>query len=110
MTPHEEAAWYEAGLSADGCNVDEYMNEAILKYGRLLVETAAGKGISSEMMLLEAERQIDQLKVTLEHERKIHLKIAMKAESLHSRLHAALAKTEWVDTTPEDLTGLKEVE
>lgn len=36
MSEHEEAAWYQAGLSAQGCELDEYAVEAIIKYGRLL--------------------------------------------------------------------------
>jgi len=37
----EEYAFYESGLSADGCleRLDEYAREAIKRYGRLLVKT-----------------------------------------------------------------------
>jgi hypothetical protein len=36
----EEAAFYESGLSADGCleKLDYYTNEAIKRYGRILVQ------------------------------------------------------------------------
>ena len=36
----EEAAFYESGLSADGCleKLDYYTNEAIKKYGRILLQ------------------------------------------------------------------------
>jgi hypothetical protein len=36
----EEAAFYESGLSADGCleKLDYYTNEAIKRYGRFLLE------------------------------------------------------------------------
>jgi hypothetical protein len=36
----EEFAFYESGLSADGCieKLDYYTNEAIKRYGRILVE------------------------------------------------------------------------
>lgn len=36
----EEHAFYESGLSADGCieKLDYYTNEAIKRYGRILVE------------------------------------------------------------------------
>ena len=36
----EEFAFYESGLSADGCleKIDYYTNEAIKRYGRILVE------------------------------------------------------------------------
>jgi hypothetical protein len=36
----EESAFYESGLSADGCieKLDYYTNEAIKRYGRILVE------------------------------------------------------------------------
>jgi hypothetical protein len=62
MTPQEEAAWYEAGLSADGCVLDQWDKEAVIKYGRLLMQEMVGSEISSEILLLEAEREIDRLK------------------------------------------------
>lgn len=39
QTPSEEWAFYESGLVAQGCleNIDEYMSEAITRYGRLLL-------------------------------------------------------------------------
>lgn len=39
QTPSEEWAFYESGLVAHGCleNIDEYMSEAITRYGRLLL-------------------------------------------------------------------------
>lgn len=62
MTLQEEAAWYEAGLSADGCGLDQWAKEAIIRYGRLLMQGMVGSEISSEILLLEAEREIDRLK------------------------------------------------
>jgi len=37
----EEYAFYESGLSADGCleKLDSYAREAIKKYGRILLES-----------------------------------------------------------------------
>lgn len=40
LTPEEEFAVYESGLCAHGCleQLDEYMRESIIRYGRILVE------------------------------------------------------------------------
>ena len=37
-TSNEDAAWYESGLSAHGVELDWYNKEAIVRYGRLLVQ------------------------------------------------------------------------
>ena len=36
MTPEESWAWYESGLSAHGNDLDNWAEEAIIRYGRLL--------------------------------------------------------------------------
>lgn len=38
MTPEEEGAFYQSGLIASGCLelIDEYMNQSIIRYGRIL--------------------------------------------------------------------------
>lgn len=38
MTPNEEGAFYQSGLIASGCLelIDEYMNQSIIRYGRIL--------------------------------------------------------------------------
>lgn len=69
----------------------------------------ANNAVSLEVMLIEAERQIDELKMILENERKLHLKIAMKAEHLHRQLHARILELDQ-DQTPEDMSGIKEIE
>ena len=40
LNNNEEVAFYEAGLSAHGCleNIDQYMKDCIVRYGRLLEE------------------------------------------------------------------------
>jgi len=72
--------------------------------------TQEEKAVSAEVLLMEAERQIDELKLILEHERKIHLKIAIKAERMHAQLMQALAACDVPDVTPEDMTGMEERE
>jgi len=38
MTPKEEGAFYQSGLVASHCleYIDEYMNQSIIRYGRIL--------------------------------------------------------------------------
>lgn len=36
LTPREQAAWYEAGLSAHGVEMDDYLEASIKRYGALL--------------------------------------------------------------------------
>jgi len=50
----EEWAFYESGLVAHGCleNIDEYMREAITRYGRLL----SSKQNEQWILLAEKER------------------------------------------------------
>ena len=38
MTPEESWAWYEAGLSSHGTELDDWDREAIIRYGRLLTQ------------------------------------------------------------------------
>jgi hypothetical protein len=53
FTPEEEFAFYWSGLIASGCNenIDEYMEQSIIRYGRILVadslkkNTKAGENI-----------------------------------------------------------------
>lgn len=51
----EEQAFYESGLSADGCleKLDSYAREAIQRYGRYLVESQKG-----EINLLEEDLRV----------------------------------------------------
>lgn len=55
MTPNEEYAFYQSGLVASGCleNIDEYMNGAIVRYGRLLTERT--KNADAEIERLRQE-------------------------------------------------------
>jgi hypothetical protein len=78
--------------------------------------------IASDMILLEAELEIDRLKLELkethailENERKIHLRIALHADRMHLQLQAI--KEAAIDELcslcadgPENLKGLQEVE
>lgn len=45
----EDYAFYESGLSADGClcNLDEYARKAIVRYGRILLKMQKERIISS---------------------------------------------------------------
>jgi len=63
----EEAAWYEAGLSARGVNLDKWDQEAVLRYGRLLVSEATENYLAQELILQAAENEIDRLKLELKH-------------------------------------------
>lgn len=36
MTAHEEVCWIEAGLQCDGVELDDWEQDAIVQYGRLL--------------------------------------------------------------------------
>ena len=67
------------------------------------------------MSTQELERKIKELEVTLEHERLIHIKIAIHADRLYMQLQAIkeAAIGELCGITadgPEDLTGLQERE
>lgn len=55
MTSNEEYAFYQSGLVAHGCleNIDEYMNGAIIRYGRLLMERT--KNADAEIERLRQE-------------------------------------------------------
>ena len=54
MTPEESWAWYESGLSAHGNDLDNWAEEAIIRYGRLLEK-------KKDEQLEEAETLIKQL-------------------------------------------------
>jgi len=47
FTPEEEFAFYWSGLIASGCNenIDEYMEQSIIRYGRMLVADNLKKSI-----------------------------------------------------------------
>lgn len=59
LTPQEEVAWYEAGLSADGCDVDGYTEQAIVKYARLLLAQAKKDHIGELTEMLGTREQLD---------------------------------------------------
>lgn len=65
FTPHEEAAFYEAGLSAHGCmcSMDEYMREGIVKYGRILLAFEREKNAAAEQKCLKLLELLDELQV-----------------------------------------------
>jgi len=54
MKPQEEWAWYESGLSAHGNDLDNWTEEAIIRYGRLLEK-------KKDEQLEKAETLIKQL-------------------------------------------------
>lgn len=54
MTPEEDGAWYEAGLSSDGTELGDWEREAIIRYGRLLEK-------KKDEQLEEAKALIKQL-------------------------------------------------
>ena len=54
MTPEESWAWYESGLSAHGNDLDNWAEEAIIRYGRLLEK-------KKDEQLEKAETLIKQL-------------------------------------------------
>jgi len=78
--------------------------------------------VATEIILLEAEREIDRLKAQLEEvkavlelERKFHLKIAFRADKLHLQLQAIRESAfgELVSITagePENMGGIQEIE
>lgn len=78
--------------------------------------------IATDMILLEAEREIDRLKLELkqanailDEERKVHLKIALHADRMHMQLQAIkeAAIHELCGLTadgPENMAGMEEVE
>jgi hypothetical protein len=78
--------------------------------------------IATEIILLEAEREIDRLKAelaevkaVLELERRFHLKIAFRADKLHLQLQAIRESAfgELVSITagePENMGGIQEIE
>ena len=58
----EEWAFYESGLVAHGCleNIDEYMREAITRYGRLLLSKQKIKAENLEEDLETLKKQTEQ--------------------------------------------------
>ena len=78
--------------------------------------------IATEMILLETEAELDRVrwelketKLLLEQERKISLKVAMRADRLHMQMQA-IHQAAWGDLCsltaegPENLEGITEVE
>jgi len=49
FTPEEEFAFYWSGLIASGCleTIDEYMEQSIIRYGRILVADSLKKNIDT---------------------------------------------------------------
>jgi hypothetical protein len=76
----EEAAWYEAGLSAHGVNLDKWDQEAVLRYGRLLVLEATENYLAQELILQAAENEIDRLRAEIDR-LKLELKNATEKAS-----------------------------
>lgn len=78
--------------------------------------------VAENMLLLEAEREIDRLKLELkqvnailDEERKVHLRIALHADRMHMQLQAIkeAAIHELCGLTadgPENMAGMEEVE
>jgi hypothetical protein len=60
LTAQEEAAWYIAGLSADGCDVDQYLEEAIIKYGRELLAQAKKDHIGEPTEMVSAVDKVNE--------------------------------------------------
>lgn len=58
----EENAWYEAGLSADGCELGEWEREAIVRYGRFLTGNLLDAIHNLRMENSGQAAQIEQLK------------------------------------------------
>ena len=44
MTAHEEVCWIEAGLQCDGVELDDWEQDAIVRYGRLLTKDLVQHG------------------------------------------------------------------
>lgn len=78
--------------------------------------------IATEIILLETERELDRVRwklketeLLLEQERKISLKVALRADRLHMQMQA-IHQAAWGDLCsltaegPEDMKGLQEVE
>lgn len=60
LTAHEEAAWYMAGLSADGCDIDWYLDQAIVKYGRALLSLTKNEHIGKPTEMVSAVDKVDE--------------------------------------------------
>jgi len=73
------------------------------------------KIVSLESKVQQLQAKVDELTVTLEHERKIHLKVAFHADRLHLQLQAireaAIGELcGLIADGPENLEGLQERE
>jgi hypothetical protein len=57
FTPEEEFAFYWSGLIASGCNenIDEYMEQSIIRYGRILVADSLEKKILKHALIATAK-------------------------------------------------------
>lgn len=56
----EEHAFYESGLSADGCyeNLDEYARQAITKYGRILISEMQEVFVMQTKLVVDLETRL----------------------------------------------------
>jgi hypothetical protein len=57
MSAHEENCWIEAGLQCDGVDLDDWEQDAIVRYGRLLTKdlVQAGRDARCENFDLKLE-------------------------------------------------------
>lgn len=48
LTPQEEAAWYESGLSAHGVELEAFERESVITYGRILLHFKLQENLRAE--------------------------------------------------------------
>ncbi|MEY4350525.1 MAG: hypothetical protein RL078_574 [Bacteroidota bacterium] len=69
MNAEEEVAWHESGLSSDGCELDNWHKDAIVRYGRILHEKLLSEMHSLRMQnsgqAALIERYKDKIKMLL---------------------------------------------
>jgi hypothetical protein len=63
LTPQEEAAWYEAGLSAHGVKLEEFERESVITYGRILLHFKLQENLRAEEKTLKLLQFIADIKL-----------------------------------------------
>lgn len=63
LTPQEEAAWYESGLSAHGVELEAFERESVITYGRILLHFKLQENLRAEEKALKLMQFIADIKL-----------------------------------------------
>ncbi|CAB4136010.1 hypothetical protein UFOVP917_27 [uncultured Caudovirales phage] len=63
LSPQEEAAWYESGLSAHGVELEEFERESVITYGRILLHFKLQENLRAEDKTLKLMQFLADIKL-----------------------------------------------